>query len=175
VVVPEGVLTGGGPGEVIRRRLLEGFDVHTLLRLPTGIFYAQSVNANVLFFDKVPRQALVPERRLWIYDLRTDMRFSLSGNRIERADLDEFVLCYRSLDRNQRVATWSPENPAGRWRSYPVAELLRRDKASLDLLWTTERTRARALGREALDELMSQIVSDLNSALEQMAELTASR
>ncbi|MBK3399380.1 MULTISPECIES: class I SAM-dependent DNA methyltransferase [Methylobacterium] len=175
IVVPEGVLTGGGPSEIVRRNLLDRFDVHTLLRLPTGIFYAQSVNASVLFFDKVPLENLDPERRLWVYDLRTDMRFSMSGNRIEREDLDDFVLSYRPSDRTQRVATWSPETPAGRWRSYSVAELLRRDKASLDLSWINDRARSRSLGPNDLDELTSQIVGDLTSALQHMAELTRSR
>jgi type I restriction enzyme M protein len=99
IVVPEGVLTGGGAGEAIRRRLFQQFDVHTLLRLPTGIFYAQGVNANVLFFDRPAMLLPMAERSIWIYDLRTDMRFTLAGNRIERSDLAEFVLCYRPMDR----------------------------------------------------------------------------
>lgn len=174
IVVPEGVLSGGGPGEAIRRRLLEEFDVHTLLRLPTGIFYAQGVNANVLFFDKVEGRLPV-DRKLWVYDLRTAMRFTLASNRLERSDLDEFVLCFRPEDRHNRTPTWSFETPSGRWRSYEVSTLLERDKAALDISWISERSRVQAVGPEALDELTGQIIKDLTSALEQMAELTAPR
>lgn len=174
IVVPEGVLSGGGPGEIIRRKLLQEFDVHTLLRLPTGIFYAQGVNANVLFFDKV-QGTLPANRKLWIYDLRTAMRFTLASNRLERSDLDEFVLCFRPGDRHNRMPTWSPEAPAGRWRSYDIAAVLERDKAALDISWILERSRSQPAGPEALDELTSQIIKDLTSALDQMTELTASR
>jgi type I restriction enzyme M protein len=174
IVVPEGVLSGGGPGEVIRRKLLQEFDVHTLLRLPTGIFYAQGVNANVLFFDRVPGH-LPADRKLWIYDLRTAMRFTLASNRIERSDLDEFVLCFRPGDRHNRSPTWSPDVPSGRWRAYDISALLERDKAALDISWIMERNRSRSVGPEALDELSGQIIKDLTSALEQMAELTGSR
>lgn len=174
IVVPEGVLSGGGPGEVVRRRLLQEFDVHTLLRLPTGIFYAQGVNANVLFFDKVEGR-LPADRNLWVYDLRTAMRFTLASNRLERSDLDDFVLCFRPGDRQNRAPTWSPDTPSGRWRSYEVSALLERDKATLDISWISERGRIQAVGPEALDEITTQIVKDLTSALEQMAELTGPR
>jgi type I restriction enzyme M protein len=118
IVVPDGVLTAGGPGEVIRRRLLQDFDVHTLLRLPTGIFYAAGVNANVLFFDREFRSARKSERRLWVYDFRTNMHFTLVGKRLERSDLDELVICYNAGKRGGREATWSSENQFGRWRSF---------------------------------------------------------
>ena len=175
IVVPEGVLTGGGAGEFIRRRLLQEFDVHTLLRLPTGIFYAQGVNANVLFFDKRDTLPALSERHLWVFDLRTDMRFTLGGNRIERADLDEFVLCYKPGNRELRTATWSSDNSLGRWRSFPIQDLLRRDKVSLDLSWMDERTKYGVGGSEALNEITAQIMKDLNTALELMAELASTR
>ncbi|MDJ0278535.1 class I SAM-dependent DNA methyltransferase [Sphingomonas sp. 2R-10] len=172
IVVPEGVLSGGGPGEAIRRRLLQEFDVHTLLRLPPGIFYAQGVNANVLFFDRASAP-LAHDRKLWIYDLRTAMRFSLASNRLEQADLEDFVTCFRPDDRPNRKASWSPEEPAGRWRAYDIAGLLERDKAALDISWISERSRHRDVGPEALDELTGQIIKDLTTALEQMTELAA--
>ncbi|WP_315757892.1 MULTISPECIES: class I SAM-dependent DNA methyltransferase [unclassified Bradyrhizobium] len=174
IVVPEGVLSAAGPGEVIRRKLLEYFDVHTLLRLPTGIFYAQGVNANVLFFDRVEGE-LPPDRKLWIYDLRTAMRFTLASNPLERSDLEEFVSCFRPGDRHNRLPTWSPEAPLGRWRAYDVSSLLKQDKAALDISWIVERGRTQVVGPEALDELTGQIIKDLTSALQQMAELTASQ
>src|SRR2546426_383064 len=94
VVLPDNVLFEGGAGETIRRALLKQADVHTLLRLPTGIFYAQGVKANVLFFDRKPAQEKPWTQKLWIYDLRTNMHFTLKENTLKRIDLDDFVACY---------------------------------------------------------------------------------
>src|SRR5512136_762027 len=128
VVVPDNVLFEGGAGEVVRRRLLNECDVHTLLRLPTGIFYAQGVKANVLFFDRKPASETPWTRQLWIYDLRTNINFTLKQNPLARADLDDFVACYKPENRHKRQATWSANNPQGRWRAYPYDELMARDK-----------------------------------------------
>jgi type I restriction enzyme M protein len=106
VVVPDNVLFEGGAGETIRRKLLHECDVHTLLRLPTGLFYAQGVKANVLFFDRKPASEQAATRKLWIYDLRTNMHFTLKTNPLQRHDLDEFVKCYNPANRHQRKATW---------------------------------------------------------------------
>ena len=111
VVVPDNVLFEGGAGETIRRELLKQADVHTLLRLPTGIFYAQGVKANVLFFDRKPaadKQAWTT--KLWIYDLRTNLHFTLKENPLKRADLDDFVACYSAKDRTKRKESerWKP-------------------------------------------------------------------
>ena len=94
MVVPDNVLFEGGAGETIRRELLKQADVHTLLRLPTGIFYAQGVKANVLFFDRKPAQEKPWTEKLWIYDLRTNQHFTLKENPLQRSDLDDFVKCY---------------------------------------------------------------------------------
>ena len=97
VVLPDNVLfEAGSAGEGIRRRLLTQFDFHTLLRLPTGIFYKQGVKANVLFFDKhAPRADGKPNTKaLWVYDFRTNRNFTLKKNPLKPADLDEFVACY---------------------------------------------------------------------------------
>ena len=107
VVVPDNVLFEGGAGETVRRKLLHECDVHTLLRLPTGIFYAQGVKANVLFFDRKPASEKPWTKKLWIYDLRTNMHFTLKQNPLTRADLDEFVACYHPENRHERTATWS--------------------------------------------------------------------
>jgi len=109
VVVPDNVLFEGGAGETIRRRLLDECDVHTLLRLPTGLFYAQGVKANVLFFDKKPASEEPWTRKLWIYDLRTNMHFTLKTNPLQRADLDDFVKCYKAGARARRKDTWSED------------------------------------------------------------------
>ena len=118
VVVPDNVLFEGGAGEVVRRKLLHECDVHTLLRLPTGIFYAQGVKANVLFFDRKPASETPWTKQLWIYDLRTNMNFTLKTNRLDarRPGRVRGLLPPRQPARPQ--ATWSEENPQGRWRCY---------------------------------------------------------
>ncbi len=174
VVVPDNVLFEGGAGETIRRELLRQADVHTLLRLPTGIFYAQGVKANVLFFDRKPaadRQAWTT--KLWIYDLRTNQHFTLKENPLRRADLDEFVACYAAKDRTQRQPTWSEANPLGRWRAYDLAELLKRDKANLDIFWLKDEALEDSANLPDPDVLAAEIVEDLEAALAQFAEIAA--
>jgi type I restriction enzyme M protein len=175
IVVPDGVLSTGGVGEVVRRQLLAEFDVHTLLRLPTGIFYATGVNANVLFFDRIPasEHRTNAGRKLWVYDLRTNMRFTLVSNRIKRSDLDEFVRCYCPGARHERQESWSAEAPNGRWRSFKVSEILKRDKCSLDVSWIEDEQQTNYRGAEALDDLAEQITQDLEAALVQLAELAS--
>ena len=134
VVVPDNVLFEGGAGETVRRKLLHECDVHTLLRLPTGLFYAQGVKANVLFFDKKPASETPWTKKLWIYDLRTNKHFTLKTNPFKREDLDEFVKNYNPENRHQRKRL-AERNPDGRWRSYAYEELINRDKASLDIFW----------------------------------------
>ncbi|HEU4321906.1 MAG TPA: class I SAM-dependent DNA methyltransferase [Roseiflexaceae bacterium] len=165
VVVPDNVLFEGGAGETIRRKLLHECDVHTLLRLPTGIFYAQGVKANVLFFDRKPASATPWTRQLWIYDLRTNKEFTLKQNPLSRADLDEFVACYRPQERQARTPTWSPERPEGRWRVYTYEELLARDKVSLDIFWLRDESLEDSAGLPEPDLLAAEIVQDLEAAL----------
>ena len=114
--LPDNVLFEGGAGETVRRKLMRECDVHTLLRLPTGVFYAQGVKANVLFFDRKPGSEKPWTKKLWVYDLRTNKHLTLKTRRMVRADLDEFVECYRPGGRQKRKATWSEKNPEGRWR-----------------------------------------------------------
>ena len=135
VVVPDNVLFEGGAGETVRRKLLHECDLHTVLRLPTGIFYAQGVKANVLFFDRKPGSDKPWTRTVWVYDLRTNVHFTLKEKPLARADLDEFVECYRPGERQKRKATWSEKTPDGRWRPYSYDEIVARDKVSLDLFW----------------------------------------
>ena len=131
VVLPDNVLFEGGAGETIRKRLLSEFNLHTILRLPTGIFYAQGVKANVLFFTKGQ-----PTKEVWFYDYRTDIKHTLATNKLERHHLDDFVKCYNPENINARTETYDAEkNPSGRWRKYPVEELTARDKTSLDITW----------------------------------------
>ncbi len=167
VVVPDNVLFEGGAGETIRRKLLHECDVHTLLRLPTGIFYAQGVKANVLFFDRKPASATPWTERLWIYDLRTNKNFTLKENPLLRSDLDEFVACFNPERRHERTATWTPETAEGRWRAYPYAELLARDKVNLDIFWLRDETLEESANLPAPDVLAVEIMEDLEAALEQ--------
>lgn len=164
VVVPDNVLFEGGAGETIRRKLLHECDVHTLLRLPTGLFYAQGVKANVLFFERKPASETPWTKKLWIYDLRTNVHFTLKTNPLQRKDLDEFVQLYTA---KPRAATWSEENPSGRWRCYDFADLVARDKASLDIFWLKDDSLEDSDNLPAPGILAAEIVEDLQAALEQ--------
>src|SRR6266513_526280 len=128
VVLPDNVLFEGGAGETIRRELLKQADVHTLLRLPTGIFYAQGVKANVLFFDRKPAQEKPWTQKLWIYDLRTNKHFTLKENPLKRGDLDDFVACYNPKNRHER-------KESDRFKSFTYEQLSKRDKLNLDIFW----------------------------------------
>jgi type I restriction enzyme M protein len=176
VVVPDNVLFEGGAGEVVRRKLLHECDVHTLLRLPTGVFYAQGVKANVLFFDRKPASATPWTETLWIYDLRTNTHFTLKQNPLTRADLDEFVACYRPENRHQRTPTWSEEaaqgaGPEGRWRAFSYEELMARDKVNLDIFWLRDESLEDKANLPDPDVLAAEIVEDLEAALEQFREI----
>lgn len=131
VVLPDNVLFEGGAGETIRKELLKNFNLHTILRLPTGIFYAQGVKANVLFFTKG-----TPTKDIWFFDYRTGIKHTLATNPMLRHHLDEFVECYKADNINARTETYDAEtNPNGRWRKYSVGEVMKRDKTSLDISW----------------------------------------
>ena len=180
VVLPDNVLFEGGAGETIRRKLLHECDVHTLLRLPTGLFYAQGVKANVLFFEKKPASESPWTKKLWIYDLRTNKHFTLKTNPLRREDLDEFVSLYCVGQRQKRKPTWSAEaapHPSplpsgargqeGRWRVYNYDELIARDKASLDIFWLKDDALADSDNLPPPDVIAQEIVDDLEAALEQ--------
>jgi type I restriction enzyme M protein len=167
IVVPDNVLFEGGAGETVRRKLLHDCDVHTLLRLPTGLFYAQGVKANVLFFDKKPASETPWTKKLWIYDLRTNKHFTLKTDPLKRADLDEFVTCYNPKNRHERKPTWSEKKPDGRWRAYSYDELIARDKASLDIFWLKDESLESSDNLPAPDIIAAEIADDLEAALEQ--------
>lgn len=174
VVIPDNVLFEGGAGEIVRRKLLHECDVHTLLRLPTGIFYAQGVKANVVFFDRREASKKAQTSKLWVYDLRTNQHFTLKTNPLKRADLDEFVACYNPANRQQRKATWdAKKNFEGRWRSYDVDELLARDKASLDVFWLKDEALEASANLPAPHVIAAEIVEDLRAALETFEGLEA--
>ena len=131
VVLPDNVLFEDGDGETIRSELLKNFDLHTILRLPTGIFYKPGVKANVLFFTKG-----IKTKYIWFYDYRTGVKHSRVANPMLRHHLDEFVECYKADNINARTETYNAEsNPNGRWRKYDVDDVMKRDKTSLDISW----------------------------------------
>jgi type I restriction enzyme M protein len=171
VIVPDNVLFEGGAGEVIRLKLLHECDVHTLLRLPTGIFYAQGVKANVLFFDRRAGSAQASTKRLWVYDLRTNKHFTLKTNPLQRSDFDEFVSLYKPGALDQRQPTWSEESADGRWRCYELEDLLARDKISLDLFWLKDDSLLDSDNLPEPDVIAAEIAEDLRSVLEQMEEI----
>jgi type I restriction enzyme M protein len=171
IVVPDNVLFEGGAGETVRRNLMQQCDVHTLLRLPTGIFYAQGVKANVLFFDAKPAQEKAWTRKLWVYDLRTNLHFTLKQNPLMRADLDEFVECYKPGSRQRRKPTWSEDNPEGRWRVFDYEELIKRDKVNLDLFWLKDKSLEDSDDLPDPDVIADDIADDLQTALDQFRSI----
>jgi type I restriction enzyme M protein len=193
VVVPDNVLFEGGAGEAVRRELLKQADVHTLLRLPTGIFYAQDVKANILFFDRKPAQEKPWTQKLWIYDLRTNMHFTLKESTLKRSDLDDFVACYfgqsDSQSGSQSGSGVPPLNPKAqsrdgsatlsrhnrveteRFKSFTYEELLKRDKVNLDIFWLKDEALEESSNLPAPGIIAQEITDDLEAALEQFATI----
>jgi len=135
IVVPDNVLFEGGAGETVRKKLLQTTDLHTILRLPTGMFYANGVKVNVIFFENRPGSPTNQTKEVWIYDYRTNVHHTLKKNPLKESDLDDFVKCYNPDNRFNRVETYSNENPDGRWRKYTYEQIIARDKTSLDISW----------------------------------------
>ena len=173
VVVPDNVLFEGGAGEIVRKKLLQTCDLHTILRLPTGIFYKPGVKANVIFYDKRPAGAEMQTKEVWIYDFRTNIHFTLKKNPLTDGDLDDFVSCYQPENRHNRTETWSEENPEGRWRRFSVEDILARDKTSLDIFWIKDKSLADLDHLPEPDVLADSIIENLQSALESFEELKA--
>lgn len=164
VVLPDNVLFEGNAGEVIRKKLLSDFNLHTILRLPTGIFYAQGVKANVLFFQKG-----VPTKEIWFYDYRTGIKHTLATNPMQRHHLDDFVKCYNPDNISGRVETYDADkNPNGRWRKFSVDEITKRDKTSLDITWIKQDSEA---NEYTLAQLMDMIKSESDSIANAVAQL----
>lgn len=165
IVVPDNVLFEGGAGETVRRKLLAECDVHTLLRLPTGIFYAPGVKANVLFFDRKPASETPWTQKLWIYDFRTNVHFTLKTNTLKFDDLQDFIRCYNPEKRFERKET-------ERFRAFDYAGLIQRDKASLDIFWLKDESLEDSENLPDPDVLAREIAENLESALEQFNGIT---
>lgn len=171
VVVPDNVLFEGGAGEIIRKKLLDTTDFHTILRLPTGIFYKPGVKANVIFFDKKPASAERQTKEVWIYDFRTNIHFTLKQNPMTDADLEDFIKCYNPENRFDRKETYSEDNPEGRFRKFAVEDILERDKTSLDIFWIKDKSLADLDNLPSPDVLADDIIENLQSALESFENL----
>jgi type I restriction enzyme M protein len=164
IVVPDNVLFEGGAGETVRRKLLHECDVHTLLRLPTGIFYKPGVKANVLFFDRKPASETPWTKKLWIYDLRTNKHFTLKTKQMKFSDLEDFIRCYHPENRHERKET-------DRFRAFAYEELIKRDKCSLDIFWLKDESLEDSENLPDPDILASEIVENLEAALEHFSSI----
>lgn len=171
VVVPDNVLFEGGAGETIRKNLLQTTDLHTILRLPTGIFYKPGVKANVIFFDKKPASPDEQTKEIWIYDFRTNIHFTLKQHPLTDDDLLDFIKCYNPENRYERTETWSEDNPDGRWRRFKIDDILKRDKTSLDIFWIKDKSLADLDNLPSPDVLAADIIENLQIALESFREL----
>jgi type I restriction enzyme M protein len=167
VVLPDNVLFEGGAGETVRRKLLETTDVHTILRLPTGIFYAQGVKANVIFFDNKASSKDPHTKDVWVYDYRTNVHHTLKKNPLKLEDLRDFITCYHPTNRNVRKETYDAvSNPEGRWRKFTYTELIARDKTSLDITWLKDKSLADLDNLPDPDVLAEEIIENLEAGLE---------
>jgi type I restriction enzyme M protein len=179
VVVPDNVLFEGGAGETVRKKLLETTDLHTILRLPTGIFYAQGVKANVIFFDAKPASKNAWTKEVWYYDYRTNIHHTLKKNTLKFEDLKEFSECYNPGNRHKRKATWNDvstgsTSPEGRWRKFTYDEIINRDKTSLDITWLRDKSLADLDNLPDPDILAEEIVENLEAGLENFKAIIAS-
>lgn len=173
VVLPDNVLFEGGAGEKVRKNLLQKCNAHTLLRLPTGIWYSPGVKANVLFFEKKEGRPDAWTDKLWIYDLRTNKHFTQKQSPITRADFAEFIKCYCPGARHKRKPVWSEENPDGRWRPYTYEEILKRDKLNLDIFWIKDKSLTDAAALPPPDIIANEIADDLQESLDLFTKIAA--
>ncbi len=175
VVLPDNVLFEGGVGETVRKKLLETTDLHTILRLPTGIFYANGVKANVLFFDGKPSSKTPWTKEVWVYDYRTNVHHTLKKNPLKLDDLKDFITLYNPKNRNKRKETFNADtNPEGRWRKFTYDEIIARDKTSLDITWLKDKSLADLDNLPDPDVLALDIVENLEAGLESFRTIIAS-
>lgn len=173
VVLPDNVLFEGGVGEKVRQALLQKTDLHTILRLPTGIFYAHGVKANVLFFDNKPASKNPWTKEIWVYDYRTNVHHTLKKNPLKIEDLKDFITCYNPENRHKRKETWSESNPEGRWRKFNYDDVITRDKTSLDISWLKDNSLADLDNLPDPDVLAAEIIENLEAGLESFKTILA--
>jgi len=166
VVLPDNVLFEGGAGETVRKELMKTTDLHTILRLPTGIFYAQGVKANVLFFDNKPAAREACTKDVWIYDYRTNVHHTLKQKTLQLAHLQDFIACYHPSNRHDRTETWSEKTATGRWRKYSYTDILARDKTNLDIFWLKDKSVLDLDNLPDPDVLAHEIITDIEAGLD---------
>lgn len=171
VVLPDNVLFEGGAGEKVRKQLMKTTDLHTILRLPTGLFYANGVKANVLFFDNKAASKEAQTKEVWIYDYRTNIHHTLKKKQMVTEDLTEFVQLYNPGNRHKRKETWSEANPEGRWRKFSYEEILARDKTNLDIFWLKDQSLTDLDNLPDPDILANEIIENLESGLNSFREI----
>ena len=171
VVVPDNVLFEGGAGETVRKKLLQNTDLHTILRLPTGIFYAQGVKANVLFFDNKSASPNPWTKAVWYYDYRTNIHHTLKKKPMRLEDLKDFIGCYNPWNRHDRKETWSEEYPEGRWRKFTYNEIVARDKTSLDIFWLKDKSLTDLDNLPEPDDLAEAIIENVEAGLNSFREI----
>ena len=170
VVLPDNVLFVDGDGERIRKDLMEKCNLHTILRLPTGIFYAQGVKTNVLFFERGHTDK-GNTKEVWFYDLRSNMPNFGKTNPLKREHFDEFVQCYQRDDRHKRQETYSEENSQGRWRKYTIEEIMARDKTSLDITWLKQGEETEDIPLDELLENIEEKATNIMNAVEKLKKI----
>ncbi|SHG17072.1 type I restriction enzyme M protein [Fodinibius roseus] len=171
VVVPDNVLFEGGSGETVRKKLLDTTDLHTILRLPTGIFYANGVKANVIFFDAKPASKEAQTKEVWIYDYRTNVHHTLKRKPMTYEHLKDFIECYKPGKRHKREETWGEDNEDGRWRKYSYEEIINRDKTSLDITWIKDDSLTDLENLPEPEVLAGDIVENLEAGLESFRQI----
>ena len=175
VVLPDNVLFEGGVGETVRKKILESSNLHTILRLPTGIFYKQGVKANVLFFDNKPASKDPWTKEVWFYDFRTNVHFTLKKNPLKLEDLSDFISCYHAENISKRTETYNPEtNPEGRWRKYSYEDIIARDKTSLDITWVKDKSLTDLDNLPDPDVLAEEIIDNLQAGIDSFREIMLS-
>lgn len=172
VVVPDNVLFEGGAGETVRKKLLETTELHTILRLPTGIFYANGVKANVLFFDNREASKYPWTKEVWYYDYRTNIHHTLKKKSLRFEDLQEFINCYNPMNRHERKESWNEQsNSEGRWRKFTYEQIIARDKTSLDIFWLKDKSLADLDNLPEPDEIALDIIENLEAGLNSFREI----
>ena len=174
MILPDNILfEGESRRDHPQKDFLKPHDLHTILRLPTGIFYANGVKANVLFFEAKPASKEPWTREVWIYDYRTNVHHTLKKNPMKYSDLEDFIKCYNPENRLSRKETWSEESPEGRFRKFSYDEIVARDKTNLDIFWLKDKSLADLDNLPDPDILANEIIENMEASLASFKEIMA--
>lgn len=169
VVLPDNVLFEAGQGQSIRADLMEKCNLHTILRLPTGIFYAQGVKTNVLFFER-GRTEKGNTQNVWVYDLRTNMPSFGKRTPLTFEHFADFIACYG--DEANGTAPRTDQGEEGRWRCFSREFITQRGE-NLDISWLRDESLQSADDLPEPDEIAAAIMEKLRTAMVEMEALTA--